>query len=27
VPVHGGIKKPLGQIAQWLDAEGSEVRA
>jgi len=25
--VHGGIKKPLGQIAQWLDAEGSEVRA
>ena len=21
VPVHGGIKKPLEQIAQWLDAE------
>jgi iodotyrosine deiodinase len=21
VPVHGGIKKPLAQIAQWLDSE------
>jgi len=21
VPVHGGVKKPLAQIAQWLDAE------
>ena len=27
VPVHGGIKKPLDQIAQWLDAEGPAVRA
>jgi nitroreductase len=26
VPVHGGIKKPLDQIAQWLDAGGPEVR-
>jgi nitroreductase len=21
VPVHGGVKKPLGEIAQWLDTE------
>jgi nitroreductase len=27
VPVHGGVKKPLDQIAQWLDAEGSAVLA
>ena len=23
VPVHGGIKKPLAQIAQWLDADAT----
>jgi hypothetical protein len=26
VPVHGGIKKPLDQIAQWLDNDQMQDR-